>query len=357
MMLDFIYQGLPSRVRFGAGTISEIGAEAEKLGCQRVMVVVSAPQMADADRIQSTLGVACAGVFGGAVMHTPVEVTQVALEKVRAWHADGIVALGGGSAIGLSKAIALHTDLPQLVIPTTYAGSEMTPILGQTESGVKTTQRTLKVLPETVIYDVELTYSLPLAMSVCSGINAMAHSVEALYASDTNPIIRQLAETGIAALYSGLPKLRDDAKDPEVRAETLYGSWLSATCLASTSMGLHHKLCHTLGGALNLPHAETHTVVLPHALAYNAPNVRDAVEILKRAMGGGIAGRIYDVAKDAGVPVALRDIGMAESDIDKVTAAVMSKPYPNPRPLNQDLIRRLLRNAWAGVRPDHSTYL
>ncbi|EQB03536.1 Maleylacetate reductase [Sphingobium sp. HDIP04] len=335
-----------------------MGSELDKLGCRRAMVVASAPQAAHAQLLREQLGGACAGAFTRAAMHTPTELTQEALTEVARLGVDGIVAIGGGSAIGLSKAIALHTDLPQLVIPTTYAGSEMTPILGQTESGIKTTQRSPRVLPETVIYDVELTYSLPLAMSVASGINAMAHAVEALYASDTNPVVAQMAEAGIAALYRSLPALRTGAADPEVRGQALYGSWMSAMCLASTSMGLHHKLCHTLGGALNLPHAETHTIVLPHAIAYNAPSVRDAVDVIKRAMGGGgIAGRIHDIASSCDVPVALRDIGMRESDIDKVTDLVMSKPYANPRPLDAGLIRRLLTNAWSGLRPDHSTYL
>ncbi|KOC30765.1 Maleylacetate reductase [Comamonas testosteroni] len=354
MMKDFLYQGMPSRVRFGRGTVSEVAAEVERLGCKRVLIVASVPEQAE--QIRSLVGSACVGVFAGAVMHTPVEVTETALAHVHRLGADGVVALGGGSAIGLSKAIALHTDLPQLVIPTTYAGSEMTPILGQSERGVKTTQRSAKVLPETVIYDVDLTFSLPLTMSVSSGINAMAHAVEALYASDANPIIDTFAELGIAALFRSLPKLRDDLADPEVRVEALYGSWLSAICLASTSMGLHHKLCHTLGGALNLPHAETHAVVLPHALAYNASKIDKAMSVMKRAMGGGDpAGRIYDIAKNSGVPVGLRELGMKETDIDVVTSAVMAKPYPNPVPLDAQIIRRLIANAWGGTRPDHST--
>src|SRR3546814_5171442 len=160
----------------------------------------------------------------------------------------------------------------------------MTPIIGHTENGVKTSQSTLKVLPEAVIYDVDLTFSLPVGMSVSSGINAMAHAVEALYATDTNPVVAQMAEAGIAALYRSLPALRSGASAPAIRGEALYGSWLSAICLASTSMGLHHKLFHPLGGALNLPHAATHTIVLPHAIAYHPPNLRDAVAAIKRAI-------------------------------------------------------------------------
>jgi maleylacetate reductase len=357
-MLSFVYQGLPSRVRFGTGTLAQTPDEIGRLGCKRVLVVTGAAQRHDAERLQASLGSGCVGVFAEAAMHTPVEVTRSALDVVHRLQADGLVALGGGSAIGLSKAIALQTDLPQLAIPTTYAGSEMTPILGQTDGGAKSTQRTLKVLPECVIYDVALTYTLPPSASVSSGLNAMAHAVEALYATDRNPITDQMAELAIAALCESLTRLPAMPLDPEIRMRALFGSWLSATCLASTSMGLHHKLCHALGGLLDLPHAETHAVVLPHAIAYNAPNVQHAVETISRAIGGdGVAGRIYDIAKNSGVPVSLRELGMKEADILTVVTAVMSTPYANPRPLDLELLRRLLSSAWAGLRPDHATYL
>ncbi|QJY33127.1 maleylacetate reductase [Diaphorobacter sp. JS3050] len=356
-MRDFTFQGLASRVIFGRGTISLIKREAEALGCKRLLVVSTSQQTADADRTKNLLGELHVATFDGAAMHTPTDVTLNALKLVRDWSVDGVIAIGGGSSIGLSKAIALHTDLPQLVVPTTYAGSEMTPILGQTEDGVKTTQRTLRVLPETVIYDVDMTLTLPPVMSVASGINAMAHAVEALYAVDTNPVVSLMAETGIASLYKSLPKLKERPHDIDARTEALYGSWLCAICLASTSMGLHHKLCHTLGGTLNLPHAETHTAILPHALAYNASAVREAVDVISRALDGGdVSGRIYDVASRSGATVALKDLGMTEADIDVAVAAVMSKPYANPRPLDASMIKRLIANAWAGVRPDQSTY-
>nr|ART90410.1 alcohol dehydrogenase [uncultured bacterium] len=329
--------------------------EVEALGCRRVLVVSTSQQTADADRVKARLGDLHAATFSGAAMHTPTDVTARVLELVQEQAIDGVVAIGGGSSIGLSKAIALHTDLPQLVVPTTYAGSEMTPILGQTENGVKTTQRTLRVLPETVVYDVELTLTLPPLMSVASGLNALAHAAEALYAQDCNPIVSLMASEGITALYDSLPRIKSDPADLDARASALYGSWLCGICLASTSMGLHHKLCHTLGGTLNLPHAETHAVVLPHALAYNTPAVTDALKIMERALGGGdVPAKLYDMTKSSGATVALKDLGMAESDIPVVVQAVMSKPYANPVPLSAGAIEKLLRNAWGGVRPDQS---
>jgi alcohol dehydrogenase class IV len=357
-MIPFTYEGLPARVIFGSGTLDQVGAEVERLGCKRVMVISTPQQAAEAERIAKQLGAAHGVTYTGAVMHTPVDVTEHAMQLVRDEKIDGTVAIGGGSTIGLGKAIALRTDLPQLVIPTTYAGSEMTPILGQTEKGQKTTQRTTKVLPETVIYDVDLTLTLPARMSVVSGLNAMAHAVEALYATNANPVISMMAESGIAALYRGLPKLSASPDDLEARSDALYGAWLCAICLGASNVALHHKLCHVLGGSFDLPHAETHAIILPHALAYNAPVARDAVEAIKRALGGGggIAGKLYDITLGAGAPVALRDIGMPEEGIDRAVEIVMANPYANPRPIDPALIRRLLVNAWAGVRPDHSTY-
>jgi maleylacetate reductase len=352
----FTYEGLPARVIFGRGTLAQVRDEAARLG-RRVLVVSTPEQTNSAADLAARLGDLHVATFSGATMHTPVEVTERAMAVVVDNRIDTVVALGGGSTIGLGKAIALRTDMPQLVIPTTYAGSEMTRIIGQTEAGVKTTQVTAKVLPETVIYDVDLTLTLPPLMSVTSGLNAMAHAVEALYATNRNPVIDMIAESGIAAMYRGLPAVTLNPTDPQARSDALYGAWLCAICLGATSVALHHKLCHVLGGSFNLPHAETHAIVLPHALAYNAPVVRDAVAAIKRALGGdGIAGKLYDVAANAGAPTALKDLGMPESGIDKATEIALANPYANPRPIDPIILRRLIANAWSGVRPDHSTY-
>lgn len=356
-MAPFIYEGLPARVVFAAGARASLRDEVERLGCRRALVLSTPQQAETVDAISESLGELRVGLFTNATMHTPVDVTEDAVGIVAECKADAVVAIGGGSTIGLGKAIALRTDLPQVVMPTTYAGSEMTPILGQTESGVKTTQRTPKVLPETVIYDVELTTSLPPLMSVTSGLNAMAHAVEALYASNSNPIIAMMAESGIAALYAGLPKVARVPDNIDARADALYGAWLCAICLGVSQIALHHKLCHVLGGSFDLPHAETHAIILPHAIAYNAPAAREAMAALKRALGGeGVAGRIYDVAAEAGAATALKDIGMPEDGIDRVVDLVLASPYANPRPIERELLSRLMRNAWQGTRPDHSSY-
>src|SRR3954452_13734424 len=285
-MEPFIYEALPSRVVFGSGTVARTREEVERLGARRALVLSTPGRGEDlANEVSSLLGDLSAGVHAGAVMHTPVDATEKALGMVRACAADALVAVGGGSTTGLGKAIALRTDLPQIVLPTTYAGSEMTPILGETSRGTKTTQRSLKVLPEVVIYDVDLTLGLPAAISGTSGMNAVAHAVEALYAVDRNPVISLLAEEGIAALAHALPRISEDPQDRVARSDALYGAWLCGTCLGGVSMALHHKLCHVLGGAFDLPHAETHTVILPHATAYNAGAAREAMTRVARPLG------------------------------------------------------------------------
>lgn len=286
-------------------------------------------------------------------MHTPVEVTQKALEAVKAANADITIAYGGGSTIGLGKAIALHTDIPQIAIPTTYAGSEMTPYFGQTENGLKTTQRTPKVLPKAVVYDVELTLGLPVPVSMTSGLNAIAHSVEALYAKETNPIIDMMAEEGIRALVSALPGIKARPDDLEARADALYGAWLCSLVLGAVGMALHHKLCHTIGGMFNTPHAETHAIILPHATAYNAPATPEAMQRLTRALGadGDPAVALYDLTRRLDVPVGLKSLGVPEDGLDRVIAETLNNPYWNPRPLEQAELVGLLQRAWQGDKP------
>ncbi|MEQ9689116.1 MAG: maleylacetate reductase, partial [Bauldia litoralis] len=264
----------------------------------------------------------------------------------------GLVAIGGGSTTGLGKAIAYRTDLPQLVLPTTYSGSELTDILGQTEDGEKTTIRDARVLPEAVVYDVGLTLSLPVAVSVTSAMNAMAHAVEGLYAPNSNPILAMMAEKGIRALGVAIPGIVRAGADEAARGDALYGAWLCGTVLGGTSMALHHKLCHVLGGSFGLPHAETHSVILPHAAAYNAAAAPTAMEIIARALGADDAPTaLFDLAKNAGAPTALRDIGMPEDGLDRAAEIATANPYPNPRPLERDAIRKLLDDAWHGRRP------
>ena len=348
----FVYQGVPLRVVFGSGTISRVSQEAERLGINRALVLCTPEQKGEAERVAGLLGGRSRAVFPGARMHTPVEVTEKAMAIVAAEKIDGTVAIGGGSTTGLGKAIALRTDLPQIVIPTTYAGSEMTNLLGETAGGEKKTLRDPRIRPETVIYDVDLTLSLPVGLSVTSALNAMAHAVEGLYAKDGNPVLSLMAEEGIRALGAALPGISRNPTDVDARSDALYGAWLCGIVLGSSSVAIHHKLCHVLGGSFDLPHAETHAIVLPHAIAYNASAAPQAIGRVARALGvKDAAPGLFDLAKAAGAPTALRDIGMPEAGLDTAADLAVADPYWNPRPIERDGIRALLDDAWYGRRP------
>ena len=349
----FVYKALPVRVVFGWGRIAEVAAEAERLGMRRALVLSTPGRGAAlAEDVVARLGERAAGVHAGAVMHTPVGATEAALGVVRERRVDGLVAVGGGSTTGLGKALALRTDLPQLVLPTTYAGSEMTPILGETEKGRKTTRRDPRVLPETVIYDPALSAGLPLGVTATSGLNAIAHAVEALYAESRNPVIDLLAEEGIRGLARALPELRATPIDREARSMALYGAWLCGTCLGSVGMALHHKLCHVLGGMFDLPHAETHAIILPHVVAYNAAAAPEAMATTARSLGSADAALGLDgLARALGTVRALRDIGMPEDGIERVVEALLTQPPWNPRALTADGLRAMLRRAWRGSPP------
>ncbi len=351
-MKSFIYNGQAGRVIFGAGSLQHLGREIDVLGARKALVLSTPEQRASAQMVADLLGPRAAGVFDRAVMHVPIETAREARELARQLGADCAVAIGGGSTTGLGKAIALDSGLPILAIPTTYAGSEMTTVYGITEAGVKKTGKDVRVLPRTVIYDPELSLGLPVGMSVTSGINAIAHSAEGLYGVDSNPIMDLMAKEGISAIARALPAIRRDPSDINARSAALYGAWLCGTVMSNVGMALHHKLCHTLGGTFNLPHAETHTIVLPHALAYNAAAAPQAMQDIAAALGADNAAQgVFDLAKNNGAALALRELGMQETDLDKACDIAMQNRYPNPRPLERDAIRQLLQDAFEGKRP------
>lgn len=351
-MDSFVYTALPSRILFGAGRRVDVAAEVARLGCSRPLIVTTRGQSAQGDDVASQFDPAKITRFADATMHTPWEVTTRALEVVERARVDCVVAVGGGSSIGLSKAIALQTDLPQIVLPTTYAGSEVTPIIGETRDGEKRTQRTLKVLPEVVIYDLNLTLSLPVGLSVTSGLNAMAHAVEALYSADANPITSIMAEEGIASLASALPAVVKDGCDAHARRVAQYGAWLCGTCLGTVGMGLHHKICHVLGGTFNLPHAETHSVMIPHVTAYNATAAPGAMRCIERALGANEAWTgLHELAASLHAPTSLAQIGMAEHGIQRAAELVTQNVYPNPRAPDVESVRWMLERAWKGLPP------
>lgn len=349
---EFVYTTEARRIVFGAGTLKHLRREVELLGASRALVLSTPEQSADAGRVEQLLGANAAGIFAEAVMHVPIETARAARVQADQRKADCIVAIGGGSTTGLAKVIALEAALPIIAIPTTYAGSEVTPIYGLTQGGMKRTGKDPRVLPRTVIYDPELTLGLPTQLTTTSAINAIAHAAEGLYAKDSNPVMNLFAAEGIRAFAAALPALRRDPRNLEARAEALYGAWLCGTVLGTVGMSLHHKLCHTLGGSFNLPHAEVHTVILPHAMAYNALAAPLAMTQIARALGARCAAEgLYELARTQGAPYALRDIGMREADLDRAAELAAANPYWNPRPIERGAIRVLLQRAYEGSRP------
>ncbi len=351
-MKAFTYIGLPARVVFGAGTVARLPAELDKLGAQRALVLSTPGRAASVRAVAASLGTRCAGFYDKAVMHVPLEVAEDARRVAKELGADCCVAVGGGSTIGLGKAIAAASGLPVLAVPTTYSGSEMTPIYGLTEGGLKRTQRDARVLPRTVIYDPQLTLGLPPATSAASGMNAIAHCVEAMYAQDANPIVSLMAEEGIRALAAALPAIVGNPADAEARSEALYGAWLAGVSLGAVGMALHHKLCHTLGGTWNLAHAETHAIVLPHAARYNRDAAPEAMARIARALGAKDApGGLYDLETKLGLKMKLADLGMREADLERAAKIATEAPYPNPAAIDYAQVLELLKNAFAGRRP------
>ena len=351
MTRPFVFPGLTTRVVFGHGTLAQVPDEVARLGHSRALVLSTPHQKAEAEALAATLGDKAAGVFAGAAMHTPVEVTEEAVAAFRAAQADCVVSLGGGSTTGLGKAIAVRTGADQVVIPTTYAGSEMTDILGETAGGEKTTRRDPAIRPEVVVYDVDLTLTLPVGLTVTSALNAIAHAMEALYAPDRNPVVEAMVRDALPAFRDALPALAKDPQDREARSGALYAAWCCSTALGYVSMALHHKLAHVLGGSFGLPHAETHAVLLPHTTAYNEPAVGDLLKPIADTFGGTAGAGLWHFAKSVGAPLRLADLGLTEPDLDRAAEIATKNPYANPRPVSRDGIRQLLQQAYDGHCP------
>jgi alcohol dehydrogenase class IV len=340
---DFTYDQLPARIVFGPGRArTALADEITRLGVERVLVIASTR---DADRVAALtapLGARVAGTFTAVREHVPLPTAEAARAAAADVRADALLAIGGGSTTGAAKAVALTARIPIVSVPTTYSGSEVTAVWGLTENGRKTTGTDLAVLPRVVVYDPELTATLPPGLAAASGFNALAHAVEAMWAPRRNPVSTAVAEEAVARLAAGLRK-----DDP---AELLCGAWLGASAFAVAGSGLHHKLCHVLGGTFDLPHARTHAVVLPHVLAFNAPGAPDAVTRVARALGTDDAGAgLRALADEHGIPRGLRALGMPEDAIDE--AADLTEPAvpeDNPVPVGDGALRRLVRAAWSG---------
>ena len=353
----FVLEPQPGRVVFGEGAVRRVPEEADLLGLRRLLFLHSGRDTPAAEALRSGLGERLAGQFTQVRPHVPVEVADAAAQAAADAGADGLVCLGGGSATGTAKAVALRTGLPIVAIPTTYAGSEVTAVWGVTADGRKQTGTDARVRPAVVVYDPDLTAGLPAAMSAASGLNALAHAVEAFWAPGRTPVTALFAAEAVRRLAEGLPAVVADGGDRRARSVTLFGSYLAGAAFAVAGAGLHHKICHVLGGTWDLPHAQTHAVVLPYVLAWNASRSPQAVRAVAAA-GAATAspraavGVLDALARRVGAPTSLAQLGLAESAIPQAAALVASVvPADNPRPTGEQDLALLLRCAWAGTDP------
>lgn len=350
--VHFVHESLAQRVRFAAGGAAQaVPIEVERLAAERVMVIAGPAEAALAAQV--TQGLTPVLVHDEVVMHVPVEVARRARAAASAHAVDAIVSVGGGSTTGLAKAVAMTTGLPIVAVPTTYAGSEATAVWGLTDAGRKTTGVDPVVLPRAVIYDATLLRGLPVGMSVASGLNALAHCVDSLWAPRADPINAVFATEGARALHDGLPRVAHDPQGLPGIELALYGAYLAAKSFASAGSGLHHKICHVLGGRFDLPHAQTHAIVLPYVLAFNAPNAPAATARLATAFGSPTAlVGLLELRRTLDAPRGLREVGLRERDIPAAVADVLAvAPDSNPTPVTEQNLTALLAAAWAGEEP------
>jgi maleylacetate reductase len=352
MSLSFNHVTLGQRVLFGTGAAAaNLAAEVARLGAQRVMVIASDRETPAARTVATDIEVAL--WHDDVVMHVPIETAEKARAAAAGHRIDLLVCVGGGSTTGLAKAIAMTSRLPIIAVPTTYAGSEATNVWGLTEASRKTTGVDDAVLPVTVIYDAALTLSLPVDMSVASGLNGMAHCIDSMWAPRMDPINAALGAEGIRALSQGLPLIAADPSGAEGREQALYGAYLSAVAFASAGSGLHHKICHVLGGTFNLPHAQTHATVLPYVLAFNAPAAPDAEARIAASFGTADAlTGLQNLRKRLDAPKALADYGFTADGIPEAIAVILpAVPASNPRPVTAESLTSLLEAALIGEDP------
>jgi alcohol dehydrogenase class IV len=351
-MKAFSYDQPGTRVVFGTGALGRLPDELEKLGAKRAIIVTSPGRRNDAQEAAKHLGKLAAAIFSEAAMHVPIEVARAACDAAKRCEADCCIVIGGGSTVGLGKAIALETGVPVVAIPTTYSGSEMTPIYGFTEEGIKRTGRDRKVVPKTVMYDPVMAVSLPARMSSTSGMNAMAHCVVGLYAENVNPMMTLFAAEGIRALTQALPIIVREPGNLDARTDAFYGSWLAGSVLGMAGMSLHYKICHVLGGTFGLPHGEVHTVILPQVVGFTREAAPEAMRIAATALGAAdAAAAIFDLAGRIGAPVSLKEIGMPADGLDRAAKLSTEAAVYNPRPADYASVLALLENAFNGRRP------
>ncbi len=346
MPISFTHDPPSQRVVFAPGAITQVEAEAARLGIARA-VVIATPGSGErlGSRVASLLGARAIGLHAKAVIHVPRAIAEGGLAAAKDARTDGLIAVGGGSAIGLAKIIARDTGLPILAIPTTYSGSEATPVWGTSDGDRKTTGRDNKVVPRTIIYDPELTLALPANVTAASTMNAMAHCIMGLWSPERTPVTVAFATDAMRRLGDHLTRAVANGHDIESRSECLIASWLAGTVLTAGT-GLNHKLAHVLGG-YGLPHAETHAVLLPHTTRFNFVANTDAnVRLAEALRTNDPADALEKMLHGFGIPRRLRDLGLSEARIPDAAAQVGALKIAAPRPVSEDDARALFAAAY-----------
>ena len=341
-------------VMFGAGRATEVSARLRELGRSRALVVTTASGQRRYAPVIESMGATVKASFAGAQPHCPIDVAKAALDAYLGADCDCVVSLGGGSTIGLGKYIAAETGAPHIALPTTLSGSEMTPLFGVLVEGEKRTRREPKALANTVIVDPALAQSLPIRETATTGMNALAHCIEALYVPKSNPLTSQLALTGIDMLYRALKKLADELADLEARTRAAYGATIGGLMVNSVGIGMHHRICHVLGGRFEVPHGESNCVVLPHVLAYNAAAIPEACAMMESVMGANPAVALQQLVRDLGAPVSLLELGVPAESVGAIAVESLHHIDHNPLPIDEAAVLRLLQAAWAGQEPSVS---
>jgi maleylacetate reductase len=343
--MSFSYDTHEVRVVFGAGSLASLPAELDRRGFGKVMLLMTPGRAAQRAGLESLLGDRLAGVYAGARLHVPVEVVADAMAAIDRFQPESLLAFGGGSAVGLGKALAFETKVPLAAIATTYSGSEMTAVWGNSDGKMKRTFRDTEVAPQLVLYDPELTYDLSPAVSAASGMNAIAHCVEAEYAPEQGPVTSWFALGGLKHLAENLPIVVSNPSNADARSNALFGAHLAGRALDMTSMGLEHKLAHVMGGRFGLNHSEAHAALVPWVTAWNAPSAPEAMQRMADALGVQDAAQaLIDLSHRIGIR-SLAELGFTAQGIPEAVELILGMKFPNPRPADASGVRWILERA------------
>lgn len=358
-MQSFTHVGMPGRVIHGAGSVTALAAEVEALEARRVMFCCTKSRVPEVEKLAATLGDRFAGICDAAKIFVPLSAVEPGREMAASLNADCLVSYGGGTAVGLAKAIALEAGMPIISIVTTYSGSETTALQGIIgHDGVRTNYRDMRMLPQVLIYDPELMLDVPLDVSIASGFNSIAHAVSSYLGKDANPVANMFSENGIRAMSSALVRLAQNPRDVDARSEALHGAWLCGMTLMSSGTTIHHKMVHVLGGGFDLPHGPTHAIMLPHSTAYNRDAAPEAMRGIARAIGNGgddeaadAPRALFDLLGKSGAAEGLKQLGLPEAALDEAADRIMIDRYFNLRDYDRSAIRAALQDAWEGKPP------